>query len=246
MEYTREIIVPYGKIKFGTAGKQSLDGIREVDSIYPKTAELWKQYTEVWVQREFKTSKPIITTLNQVHGDSLHSVTSQQSRLSADRILEGDGLYTEIPKTMLVVRTADCVPVFLYSNKQQFVAMIHSGWKGTSLGITEKMIDTAIRLGYTQEELHLEIGPYIQGSDYEVESDVANLFSQFGETVLFTKGQGKFLLDVGLAIEKRVREKFSKMGGVKNSHINVYRSPLYFSHRAKEEGRNLNFILWES
>ena len=248
MEYNREISVSYGKIKFGTAGKQSLVGIKEFYPIYPKNAETWRNYTEDWVKKEWKHKSPKIVTLNQIHGDLIHQVSKNTFAEDgkSNFIREGDGLYTELPNRLLVVRTADCVPVFLYSNKQPFVAMIHSGWKGTNLGITERMIERAIEIGYAQGELYMEIGPYIQGSDYEVGNDVANFFSELGEEVCFPKGNEKFLLDVGLAIEKRVKEKFTRLGGIKNSHTNVYKSPLYFSHRAKEEGRNLNFILWES
>ncbi|TGL87328.1 laccase domain-containing protein [Leptospira congkakensis] len=246
MEYNREITVSYGKVKFGTAGKQDLDGLKEVYPVFSKTPEIWKEYTTVWANKEFENIPHKICTLNQVHGDFLHQISSVAPDSNPDLILTGDGLYTNLPNRLLVVRTADCVPIFLYSDKQPFVAMIHSGWKGTNLGITEQMLDTVIQLGYTEEELHLEIGPYIQGRDYEVGEDVAILFQDLGDKVCFPNGNGKFQLDVGLAIEARVKVRFPNLSEIRNSHTNVFQSPLYFSHRAKEEGRNLNFILWES
>ncbi|MCW7493751.1 polyphenol oxidase family protein [Leptospira sp. 2 VSF19] len=248
MELIQEISTVYGNIKYGTAGKQSLVCLQNDFSSFPKTADVWKVYTEKWIKRERISNLDNFVILNQVHGDSIHQVMLETSgdAASSNLIWEGDGLYTELPNRLLVVRTADCVPVFLYSSKRPLVAIIHSGWKGASLSITERMIEKVIEMGFSQEELHMEIGPYIQGSDYEVGSDVANFFSHLGEEVCFPKGKDKFLLDVGLAIEKRVKEKFQRLGGVENSHTNVYGSPLYFSHRAKEEGRNLNFILWES
>lgn len=246
--YNREIAVSYGKIKLGTAGKLSLNGLKELYPSYPKDPQSWKDYTEDWAEKEWTHKSPKIVTLNQIHGDSIHQVSTDSlgEEEKSNFIWEGDGLYTELPNQMLVVRTADCVSVFLYSTKRPFVAIIHSGWKGTNLGITERMIERAIEIGYAQDELYMEIGPYIQGSDYEVGIDVANFFSELGEEVCCPKGKNKFLLDVGLAIEKRVKERFPSLGGIQNSHTNVFQSPLYFSHRAKEEGRNLNFILWES
>ncbi|TGL11496.1 polyphenol oxidase family protein [Leptospira meyeri] len=248
MEYIREISVSYGKVKYGTAGKQSINGMAEFYPSYPKNAETWMEYIKVWAGTELEYESPKVFTLNQIHGDFIHQVGIKTTIDGWDSSLiwEGDGLYSELQKTLLVVRTADCVPVFLYSSKRPFVAIVHSGWKGTSLGITERMIERAIEMGYSQEELQMEIGPYIQASDYEVGPDVAKFFSHLGEEVCLPKGKDKFLLDVGLAIEKRVKEKFKLLGGVQNSHTNVYKSPLYFSHRAKEEGRNLNFILWVS
>lgn len=246
MEFDKEILLPYGRIRFGTAGKQSLDCLKKLFPSYPKNPTTWKEYTEIWVKEKFDSPLPNVFTLNQVHGDSLHQVLPDLVYTNSELVLEGDGLYTELPNSILVVRTADCVPVYLYSNKRPFVAIVHSGWKGTSFGITELMIERAIQSGFSEEEIYLEIGPYIQGADYEVEKDVANLFIPLGKEVCHEKGKGKFLLDVGLAIETRVKARFQKIGGINNLRTNVFQSPLYFSHRAKEEGRNLNFILWES
>lgn len=246
MEFIQVFPTNYGKVLYGTAGKQSLESLKEKYPLYPKNPERWKDYTEDWVKGEWKVSSPQIITLNQVHGNSIHFIYRESKILNELNVLEGDGLYTESDNSILFVRTADCVPVFLYSHKRPFVAIVHSGWKGTSLGITERLIDETLRLGYDLEELHLEIGPYIQRSDYEVGEDVAEHFLSLGDAVCLPIGHGKFLLDVGLAIEMRVKMRFQNFNRIKNLHTNVCRSPLYFSHRAKEEGRNLNFILWES
>lgn len=246
MEFSKVISTIYGKVIYGTAGKQGLDDLKEKYPIYPNTPEVWKEYTKDWAKGKWNDSSHKIATLNQVHGDTIHLIPPDSKTNDGDRISEGDGLYSESPNTLLVVRTADCVPVFLYSNKRPFVAVVHSGWKGTSLGITERLLDEVVSMGYDLDEIQIEIGPYIQGPDYEVGEDVAAHFLSLGEAVCFPKGNGKYLLDVGLAIEVKVRERFRNLSEIKNPHINVFRSPLYFSHRAKEEGRNLNFILWES
>lgn len=246
MDFLQAISTTFGKVTYGTVGKQSLDDLKEKYPNFPKTPEGWVGYIKDWAKGEWNDFSNNIVMLNQVHGDVIHSISSDLETNVSFPLFAGDGLYTEIPNTLLVVRTADCVPVFLYSNKRPFVAVVHSGWKGTSLGITERLLDEVVSKGFDLAELQMEIGPYIQGGDYEVGEDVARHFLSLGEAVCFPKGNGKFLLDVGLAIEARVRERFRNLNGIKNSHINVFQSPLYFSHRAKEEGRNLNFILWES
>ncbi|TGL40956.1 polyphenol oxidase family protein [Leptospira perdikensis] len=246
MDFLRVISTNFGKIKYGTAAKQELGSSSAEFPFYPNTPEGWMEYTNRWIFREWKNAFIQVASLNQVHGNTIHSVSSFPKTKIEDLILEGDGLYTELPNTALVVRTADCVPVFVFSNKQPFVAVVHSGWKGTNLGITERLLDEVLRSGYKLEELQMELGPYIQSDDYEVGEDVATHFLPLGDSVCRPKTNGKFLLDVGVAIEMRVRERFGTSVAIKNSHTNVFQSPLYFSHRAKEEGRNLNFILWES
>ncbi|EOQ97534.1 YfiH family protein [Leptospira wolbachii serovar Codice str. CDC] len=247
MEFSQVIPTTYGKIRYGTVGKQTLGDLKEKYPFYPKTHERWMDYTKDWAIRKFENFSDRIVTLNQVHGDKIHSIHYPDPVTPGrEQLFEGDGLYTELQNTLLVVRTADCVPVFLYSNKRPFVAVLHSGWKGTNLGITELLLGELLHFGYELDEIEIEIGPYIQGQDYEVGEDVAAHFLSLGEAVCFPKENGKFLLDVGLAIEVRVRKQFGTSFQIKNSHTNVFQNPLYFSHRAKEEGRNLNFILWES
>lgn len=43
---------------------------------------------------------------------------------------EGDGLITRTRQLLLVVRTADCLPLFVINKKEKLVAIIHIGWKG--------------------------------------------------------------------------------------------------------------------
>ncbi len=46
-----------------------------------------------------------------------------------------DGLVTHKTKLMLIVKTADCMPVILYSPSNGNISVIHMGWKPAKLGI---------------------------------------------------------------------------------------------------------------
>ncbi|MCW7506253.1 polyphenol oxidase family protein [Leptospira levettii] len=242
----QSVFVSYGKITYGTFGKEELLNTSSENQMFPKTAKDWLLYTKEVFSKTYSNPTYQIHTLGQVHGDHIERIPSETNHNPVLEIKEGDGLFSSQKNQVLVVRTADCVPVFLYSTKRPFVSILHSGWKGTSLGITEKMIEKLISDGYSFEELVLELGPYIQRTHYEVGEDVAVLFDELGIDVCIPKGGGKYLLDVGLAISKRVEERFGGNIRIVNQHTDVFQSPLYFSHRTKEEGRNLNFILWES
>ena len=52
-----------------------------------------------------------------------------------------DSVITNDPEILLCLRTADCIPVFLYDPAEQVIAMAHSGWRGTLQGI-------AVRAGH--------------------------------------------------------------------------------------------------
>ncbi|GBF41598.1 YfiH family protein [Leptospira ellinghausenii] len=242
----QSVLVPYGKITYGTLGKVELSNTIQGNQVFPKSAKDWLTYTREVFSETYSIPTYQIHSLGQVHGDHIEKFPSETNHIPVIEVKQGDGLFSLQKNQVLVVRTADCVPVFLYSIKQPFVSVLHSGWKGTQLGITEKMIEKLISEGFSFEELILELGPYIQRKHYEVGEDVAVFFTELGTEVCMPISGGKFLLDVGLAITKRVEQRFGENIRIVNRHTDVFQSPLYFSHRTKEEGRNLNFILWES
>ncbi len=52
----------------------------------------------------------------------------------------GDALITREPGVLLIVQTADCVPILLADTKNKAIAAIHSGWRGTLARIAEKTL----------------------------------------------------------------------------------------------------------
>ena len=51
-----------------------------------------------------------------------------------------DGLVTNTPGLALTIYYADCIPVLLYDPVGKAIAAVHSGWRGTSLGIAPKAV----------------------------------------------------------------------------------------------------------
>lgn len=249
----KEINLSYGNVIFGTIGKEVLSenfqngmvGHKSIQ-LFPKNPKEWLSYTNDMIHTKLRKKWILVYSLNQVHGNASKQIDPSFSSKNFNELQEGDALFSYQKDQVLVVRTADCVPVFIYSIKRPLVAVIHSGWKGTKLGITENLMEQLVGVGFGLDELRLELGPYIQQNNYEVGEDVATFFKDLGESVCKPKGEGKYLLDVGLAIEKRVKRKFGDTMIIANDKTEVFQTPQFFSHRAKEEGRNLNFILWES
>src|SRR5690606_35350385 len=65
---------------------------------------------------------------SQVHQTRIVQVTSNTSR---DSLHETDALITNEPGICIAVMSADCVPIILYDEKNNAVAAVHSGWRGT-------------------------------------------------------------------------------------------------------------------
>ena len=94
----------------------------------------------------------------------------------------GDALVTNQLYMLVVVRTADCVPVLIADHKRKVIAAVHAGWRGSIAGIVPKTISVLQqRFGSRPEELQMAIGPSIGVCCYEVDEPVIR---QLQETFL--------------------------------------------------------------
>jgi len=125
--------------------------------------------------------------LSQVHSDLIWPVERVP-----EHTLTGDGLVTDTPGLLLIIRTADCLPVLLADAKRHAVGAFHAGWRGTLRRIVEKGVGEMRRcFGSRPEDLQAAIGPGIHRCCYQVGDEVREHFaSQFAYwEELFTETQ---------------------------------------------------------
>jgi hypothetical protein len=108
---------------------------------------------------------PFVTS-EQVHGKEVATV-----RGFSERPVPGaDGLTTATRGLTLGIYVADCAPVWLVARDGRAGAMIHSGKKGTELGIVpEGIAALRERHGVPASDLIAVIGPCIRPPCYEVD-----------------------------------------------------------------------------
>jgi len=115
--------------------------------------------------------------------------------------IKGDGLITGTRGLLLIVKTADCLPVFLVDRTHQVVAAVHCGWRGTK----EKILLLALEImekkaGSSPIDLWAGFGPCIEQGCYEVGQEVFEQFHQNGFRVeeIFQPAEkaGHFYLDL--------------------------------------------------
>lgn len=111
--------------------------------------------TPLWIQAE------------QVHG----SESSICGVLQADTVVPGvDALITDVANLTLIIRVADCAPVYLVDPERRVVALVHSGRKGTALNIVPGTLAKMTRnCGCALDDIHAVIGPCIRPPHYEVD-----------------------------------------------------------------------------
>ena len=114
-------------------------------------------------------------TLRQIHSDVVHRVDS--SNAGAKDAPQGDALFTREPGVLLVVQTADCIPILLADPKRRAIAAIHAGWRGTLRRIAAKTLGRMhMEFGTRPEDVIAALGPGIGRCCYEVGSEVARDF----------------------------------------------------------------------
>ncbi len=113
-----------------------------------------------------------IHLLNQVHGCHILEITEESPaggmEPDRDRLPAADGMVTRVAGVVLVVRTADCVPVFFHAPDVPAVGIAHAGWQGTSQDIAGTMVRKFVRMGADPGTIKVALGPAVCAGHYDV------------------------------------------------------------------------------
>ncbi|MBN2039287.1 MAG: peptidoglycan editing factor PgeF [Spirochaetes bacterium] len=179
---------------------------------------------------------PKIFILDQVHGDSIIIIDEVPGKQS-DTFPEADGIITDISGLCLIIRTADCVPVFAYDNERKVIGAVHAGWRGCRQNITGKMIREMQRVYRSESRnIYAFILPSIGPQNYNVNADVADFFPIDKEIK-----NGNIYLNLWTNIERSLLEEGVLGQNIYNSAVSTFNSYDFFSYRRGDSGRNLNF-----
>ena len=182
--------------------------------------------------------------LNQVHSDVVHFIDEVPQQK-----LRGDAAVTRLPGLLLVIKTADCLPVVLVEEKKRVIASVHCGWKGTSQRVLEKVIlGMKERHGADPAAILTAFGPCIREDCYEVGRDVRRAFAASGfPASLFrpvTGRSGKYLFDLRSANRLQLLKLGVKAKNIYSIDLCTHCDPKYPSYRRDKDecGRMLTFI----
>jgi YfiH family protein len=153
----------------------NLAGFNEDDAenIYENRRRFLKLFEGDWT----------LTGCWQVHSVDVRIVHNQQEAQQTPGVLGDDkycdALVSNTPNILLMVKTADCVPVLLADSTTGAFAAVHAGWRGTSasvvLGAIKQMQN---EYGTRTEDLRAGIGPAANSCCYEVGREVIDQFKE--------------------------------------------------------------------
>ncbi len=117
----------------------------------------------------------------QTHGTQME-VISQGFILASDKERENslqgkDALMTKEPGYCICISTADCIPILLYDRKNQAIAAVHAGWRGTANTLLQKTLEQMQLLyGTKGKDIVACIGPGISLASFEIGEEVYEVF----------------------------------------------------------------------
>lgn len=177
-----------------------------------------------------------ILSLNQLHGDEI--IVVDEAPENRPVFADADGMITDRRGLALVIRTADCVPVFAFDPVRCVLGAAHSGWRGCRLNISGKLIALMKkRYGSLPADIHAFVLPSIGPDSYTVGDDVAAHFPDY-----VVSKNAKLYLDLRGNVTASLRRE-----GILSEKILVCTqcsfidNREFFSHRRGDTGRNLNF-----
>ncbi len=109
-------------------------------------------------------------TAQQIHGNKI-AVVDNVSRRPGDRKFSGcDGIITNQRGIVLGVYVADCCAVYIVDPKTPAIGLVHSGRKGTELGVVPNAItQMSDRFGSDPANMLVQLSPCIRPPHYEVD-----------------------------------------------------------------------------
>ncbi|MDD6088862.1 MAG: polyphenol oxidase family protein [Desulfovibrionaceae bacterium] len=99
--------------------------------------------------------------MHQVHGNTLlfdPQPSSPETPLAA--LMKGDGLASDRRGLALLVRTADCQPIFVADESERYIMALHVGWRGNRSGFIGEAVGAFCdRYGLQKKQLYAVRGP---------------------------------------------------------------------------------------
>jgi YfiH family protein len=169
-----------------------------------------------------------IAHLKQIHSTKIYPVKK-------GGIYEGDGLFSAQHNLALVVRTADCLPILLYSQDLDVMGVIHMGWRGAKEGILEK-IPYELSSFKAVMSVGLRKCCYAVGKEFLAHKNIADFVAKRGEELYFDPVEfaKSFLTRQGLKAENFFDVDICSFCSREN----------FFSFRRnKTDSRTLSFLL---
>jgi len=193
-------------------------------------------------QRKFLSEQLDLTVdstvnIRQVHGDKIISVLETDVDAAPEVLEEADGIITGAVDLPIMIRTADCVPIFVYDLSQKRMGLFHAGREGTKKKILLKGLES---MNARPENVKIAFGPAIRGCCYEVREGILEDFPND----LIQRGE-RYYVDLVKVNRTQALEYGIQEDHMEDCGICTCCDEHYFSYRrnGKNAGRNISLMM---
>ena len=186
-----------------------------------------------------KFDLPQVVNIRQVHGSRV--IVLDKLFFPKDTIEEADGLITNLKNLPLAVRTADCLPIFLYDAFSQSIGLVHAGWRGSQQGIVGEALKLMKQFYHSEvKNVKVILGPTIRSCCYQVGNEFADHFPR--ETM---KRENSYYLDLPEANKHQLIDFGIQEENIFDSGVCTCCHKEYFSYRREgpSTGRMISMMM---
>lgn len=196
---------------------------------------------------QLQSESAVVYSGAQVHGVNIEYCDGLRGEdfLGGKLFPQTDGLITDQPDVLLLIKYADCTPIVLYDPLKKVQAVVHSGWRGTVQEIAAHALERMESdFQCRREDLVAYVGPSIAQANYEVGPEVYEAFAAFSARDQFFRPQGeKFLLSMTDANVSLLLAHGLTPTQLEVSRISTFTSPALHSARREGADYGLNALL---
>ena len=175
----------------GTGGRHGFVGrVAGVDVIADRAVALARlDEFHQRARRDLGLHDRVFITAEQVHGREI-AVLTEDGPLPQGVIAGADGVITDRRDVCLGIYVADCCAVYLIDVARQVIGLVHSGKKGTELGIVPAALAAMTeRFGTRPSDVAAQLSPCIRPPWYETDF-AAEIATQCREAGVDRVGDG--------------------------------------------------------
>lgn len=178
--------------------------------------------------------------LHQVHGDAMvfepaAVETDQPSQTDAD------GMATACPGKGLLIKTADCQPIFIADSRGRAVAAIHAGWRGNRCAFpTTAVARFCERYALSPGELVAVRGPSLGPA----KAEFVNFESEWGREFAEWFDPGTRTMDLWGLTRHQLRAAGIPERQIFGIDLCTFSNDAFFSYRREKAGGRQGNLIW--
>jgi YfiH family protein len=172
-------------------------------------------------------------------------------KLLCGQVIEADAAVTNQANEVLVVMTADCLPILFSNLTGDVIGVAHAGWRGLCSGVLENTVTEMLKLsaGMSANKLMAWMGPAIGPEAFEVGEDVYTAFLNAGIAfpanafVAIPSRPGKYFANLYVLAQSRLSTLGIEQiyGG---NFCTVTDQKRFFSHRRDAISGRFASLIW--